>query len=228
MRSQEAIEQTSNDGSRISMPMQKLVGRTDDYACPKGLVLVKDTIDPSFFDSNQERKIPKVVHVTSKSRCMTQAFANNIDRWRFPGHSLFVHDDDALNRLLRQHWTEFPHLQLSMKCIHAGASIADMWRYVILWEYGGIYTDIDNAPGHAFYNNETGSVITSETDSLFEQEHGGFPSQYFFAASLRHPLMYLAVQHTMVRLLSVESIQNQYVPFVTGPGAIKSAMVRSN
>jgi len=42
----------------------------------------------------------------------------------------------------------------------------------------GIYADLDDAPGPQFLN---GSLITAETDSLFEQEGSGFPSQYFFA-----------------------------------------------
>ena len=49
----------------------QLVGSADDnYKCPEGLVLVTDTINPSFFEK-VHRKIPKVIHMTSKTRCMT-------------------------------------------------------------------------------------------------------------------------------------------------------------
>ena len=202
----------------------ELVGNTDNYECPEGLVLVKDSIDPSFYEKS-ERKIPKVVHMTSKSRCMTEAFASNVDKWRFKGHSFFLHDDDAVDRLIETHWPEFPQLQKTLECMVPGAAIADLWRYLMLWEFGGIYTDIDNAPGVLFWN-ETGSVITNETDALFEQEKGGFPSQYFFASSPHHPIMFLAVYNTMHRVTDLQSVRKQYVPFVTGPGAIKSAFVR--
>ena len=40
--------------------------------------------------------------------------------------------------------------------------------------------------------------------------------------------MYLAVHMTMLRLMEVQSIMKQYVPFVTGPGAIKSAVVSAS
>jgi|AntRauTorckE5430_2_1112549.scaffolds.fasta_scaffold08777_2 mannosyltransferase OCH1-like enzyme len=78
--------------------------------------------------------------------------------------------------------------------------IADYWRYLAIWEYGGtpnylknfvattmkltdllltgIYTDMDNAPGSSFNN---GTVIADEYDAFFEVERDGFPSQYFFA-----------------------------------------------
>ena len=203
----------------------ELVGDSSDYQCPDGLVLVKDSIDPSFYEKS-ERKIPKVVHMTSKTRCMTKLFAENIDKWRFKGHSLFLHDDDAVDRLLKLHWPEFPQLHTIMKCMLPGASIADLWRYLLLWEYGGIYTDIDNRPGPWFGNNETDRVIADETDALFEQEREGFPSQYFFASSPHHPIMFLAVYQTMHRVMDLKSVKQQYIPFVTGPGAIKSAFVR--
>ena len=44
-------------------------------------------------------------------------------------------------------------------------------------------------------------------------------------ASPHHPVMFYMVQHTIFRLLTqVKSIRDQYVPFVTGPGATKEAM----
>jgi len=158
---------------------------------------------------------------------MTQAFASNVDRWRFEGHTLFLHDDDAVDRLLNRWWPEFPSIHDVENCMMPGAAIADLWRYIVLWEYGGIYTDIDNSPGPWLWN-ESGSAITNATDALFEQEKGGFPSQYFFAASPHHPVMYLAVQNALLRVMEVKSIMKQYVPFVTGPGAIKSAVVSAS
>ena len=203
--------------------LPQLVGSSDDYECSEGLIVVKDSVDSSFFEGKQ-RKIPKVIHMTSKTRCMTPEFAANVDRWRFEGHSLFFHDDNAVGRLLNTWWPELPHVYDIKNCMMPGAAIADVWRYILLWEYGGIYTDIDNAPGPWFWN-KTGSAITNTTDALFEQEKDGFPSQYFFAASPHHPVMYLAVQNALLRVMEAQSIKRQYVPFVTGPGAIKSAVV---
>ena len=50
-------------------------------------------------------------------------------------------------------------------------------------------------------------------------------SQYFMAASPRHPFMHTALLQLFERLLQVDNIRKQYVPFVTGPGTIKSAMM---
>lgn len=126
----------------------------------------------------QGRKIPKIIHMTSKSRCFTENYALSINKWKFDGYSLLMHDDAAVDRLFSREWLEFPLLKEVRSCISTGAGMADLWRYLVIWEYGGIYTDIDNEPGPKFLN---ASLITDDMDSLFEQERGGFPSQYFFA-----------------------------------------------
>lgn len=170
-----------------------------------------------------KRKIPKIVHMTSKSHCVTPNFKRNIELWYFEGYSFFMHDDAAVDRLFDRDWPEFPLLKESLSCIHSGAGKADLWRYLLLWEYGGIYTDIDNAPGQGLLN---GTLITDhDVDSFFEQEKGKFPSQYFMAASPHHPVMYFMVMSTIERLLAVRNISEQYVPFVTGPGATKAAVI---
>lgn len=93
-------------------------------------------------------------------------------------------------------------------------------RYLILYQYGGIYTDIDAAPGPKF---ENATIINDDDDAWFVVERIGIPSQYFMAASPRHPFMHLLVTVTLRRLMEVQNVGLQYVPFVTGPGALKEA-----
>ena len=151
---------------------------------------------------------------------MTKEFVENLDYWHFKDHSFFFHNEEAVDRLLNRHWPEFPELQQAMKCLRSGAAKADLWRALVLWEYGGIYTDIDNKP-NTF--NET--TITDDDDAYFVVEQIGLLSQYFFAAAPRHPLMYMLVRRTIHRLLSVNSMDTYYIPRVTGPGALKDAFI---
>ena len=88
------------------------------------------------------RIIPKIVHMTSKSRCFAPNFVENIQTWEFPDHELYIHDDDAVERLLSKQWASFPHITVARKCLRSGAGLADLWRYLVLWEYGGIYTGV--------------------------------------------------------------------------------------
>jgi hypothetical protein len=57
-------------------------------------------------------------------------------------------------------------------------------------------------------------------------ENLGILSQWFMAAEPRHPLIYISVLILLERLLEVQNIQKQFVPFVTGPGTLKLSMMR--
>ena len=126
-----------------------------------------------------------------------------------------------MDRLLQRHWPEFPQLQLMQSCILSGAAKADIWRLLVLWEYGGIYTDIDNAPEPLFKN---GTAIANEDDSFFVMDRIGTLSQYFMAASPKHPLIHIAILETLKRIQEVTSVGLQNVAFVSGPEAMRQAM----
>ena len=123
--------------------LRALVSPRGEYGCPDGLVYVRDHVMPDNVTHPPGRRIPRLFHITAKSRCMTAGFAENVDRWKRAlgsGYSIYVHDDAAVNRFIYQRqWTEFPELKEVMGCVTAGAAKADIWRYVMVWEYGGIY-----------------------------------------------------------------------------------------
>jgi hypothetical protein len=128
---------------------------------------------------------------------------NVTDTWReFDDEwSYYFHDDEAVDRLFAKDWPEFPHLQEVAQCILYGAVKADLWRYLVMWEYGGLYSDIDATP--ALFNKTT---ITDDDDGFFVVEHSDLLSQYFMALSPRHPLMYYAIQQSLSNILRERDI----------------------
>ena len=150
--------------------------------CPTNLTFqVNSFAINSIMSSNVTRKIPKIVHMTSKGRCFTKAFADNIKKWTLPGYSFVLHDDEAVDKLFHNYeWSEFPLLRQILTCLTSGAMKADLWRYLALWKWGGVYTDMDNAPGREWFKE--GTFINDDMDAMFEVERGGFPSQYFYAS----------------------------------------------
>ena len=159
--------------------LQQLVSsHAPPYTCPNGLIYIQDHILPdniTHYDTDPTtgqltaRKIPRLLHFTSKSRCMTQAFSNNLRLWKDTlgsKYSIYIHDDTAVNKFIyHRSWMEFPELQELMSCITAGAAKADVWRYLMIWEYGGIYSDMDSAPAKF-----TVDTITAEDDAWFPLE----------------------------------------------------------
>ena len=194
--------------------------------CPQKLVLMQDKrMGPSTVsapDWDHRLSIPKVIHVTTKSRCLPPSFHDNLELWKqsFPDYSFVLHNDAAMYRLLDMHHPDFPHLQQSVLCSVSVAARADLWRALILYEYGGIYTDIDNAP------RKLNATLIQETDqAFFVVEEAGYLSQYFMASAPKHPLLFLLIQSTIHRLYDLNDVDHQYVPFVTGPGALKQAFL---
>jgi mannosyltransferase OCH1-like enzyme len=215
-----------------TIPLVDLVNtKLEDSRCANGLVFVNDTIldpklayDPGVYSSSdntslRRRRIPRIVHVTSKTRCMAPEFARNLEAWRFANHSFFFHNEEAVERLLLDRdWPEFPALRHAVRCTKGGAGLADVWRALVVWEYGGIYTDIDNMP--VLFDGET---IQNDDEAFFIIERSAILSQFFFASRPRHPLMYLLVQHMTNRLLALNDVSMQTVALVTGPGALREA-----
>ena len=100
----------------------------------------QDSLVVTKLDAEKVKTITKILKRNmSKSHCFTPNFHNNIKLWYFDDHSFFMHDDAAVDRLFDRDWPEFPALlKESLSCIHSGAGKADLWRYLLLWEYGGI------------------------------------------------------------------------------------------
>jgi len=262
-------QQQQRHRRRPLIPLLDLVQTNVETSCPPGLILLNDTITPELllFQQQQDhhhhqqhnpntnpntntnsntsnhprRNIPRIIHVTAKTRCMPREFIDNLLRWQqFPDHAFVLHNEAAVDRLLYRYyyyknkknnnnkkdpnivvtsWPAFPHLHHALQCIKGGAAKADLWRALILWEYGGIYTDMDNAPAK-FHPSTT---IQPDDDAFFVMEKSGILSQYFMAARPRHPLLYLLVQQMLSRLLSLHDVDYQIVSVVTGPGALRMA-----
>jgi len=164
--------------------------------------------------------IPKIINFSMRSRCIPQDLARNLDRWKevLPNYSIFFHDDDAVDRLMDQDWLEFPNYHDAMKCILTkGAMKIDVWRVLLLYKYGGVYSDIDNWPLEAF--KET--MIRTDLSAFFFSDAWTRPSQWFMAAEPRHPIMHGSMHHIIQNLLNMQSLWSPKVVFITGPNAVK-------
>ena len=204
------------------IPLEELVDTQVETVCPPGLVLLQDVRHANTSNTVVPRKIPRIIHVTAKSRCVTPRVAQVLDTWKtYSDHQFYFHNDAALHRLIfEKEWPEFPQLRIALDCSNSMVEQADLWRALVLWEYGGIYTDIDNTPK----NFNVSSTLKTDDEAYFEVEQGRWLSQYFFAAEPRHPLMYLLIMQVWGRLFTLPNVHDQYAPFISGPGALKNAM----
>ena len=75
------------------------------------------------------RKIPRIVHQTARSRCVTKKFYDVAQSWVLGDDwAHYFHSDDAIDRLFQQDWPEFPHLRTVLACIDGKGTLkADLW-----------------------------------------------------------------------------------------------------
>ncbi|KAL7526093.1 hypothetical protein ACHAWF_001626, partial [Thalassiosira exigua] len=112
--------------SRPNAELSALVERPNGtaYPCPEGLVYVSDHVLPDNIMHPLGRKIPRVLHVTSKSRCMSRVFAYNAGRWveRLGSkYLIYVHNDNAVDQFLyERRWMEFGELKEVASWVTAG------------------------------------------------------------------------------------------------------------
>lgn len=212
-----------HSGNQILEELDALSGGPDalNLVCPYPLVPFQNRIVKSNDTISTERIIPKVLHVSMKSRCLPQDLARIMDRWklRFRNYSIFFHDDNAVQRLITgEEWPEFPGFHRAMKCVLLkGAMVIDIWRVLLLWKYGGVYTDIDNWPEDAF----TEDVIPANLTAFFFSDPNNRPSQWFMALEPRYPIMYESMLHVIHHIFEMGNLRQPQLVQVTGPFAIR-------
>ena len=125
---------------------------TEIECLKSGKAYLNDVIHSPKFDTSKPYLIPRVLHQTYKDRCVHPAIAHLSNNWIGTlGHKydFMFFDDDAMNAMLydEDRWKDtFPSLNAAIRCIdkvNNPTMKSDIWRYLQLWEYGGIYADID-------------------------------------------------------------------------------------
>mmetsp|Transcript_73187 Transcript_73187/g.203002 ORF Transcript_73187/g.203002 Transcript_73187/m.203002 type:complete len:427 (-) Transcript_73187:361-1641(-) len=233
-----------NAGAKECIPLPTLAGSSKaiNMTCPEGFIAMQDTILPRSITHPPGRLVPRIVHITSKDRCVSQPINDHLKKWHLANHSFYFHDDQAMITLMNQSWlddtfrtgrwpNEKPRCTIEpsfepnvtarevFKCATAGAIRADLWRYVVLYRYGGIYTDLDNTP-----TGFKADTIKEHDDSFFVLEQLGIVAQYFLASSPAHPYMRYTMDDALDHLRQTRNVMKVNAPRTTGPGAIKRGL----
>jgi hypothetical protein len=147
-----------------------------------------------------------------------------LQKWQavLPSYSIYFHDDEAVDKLMNQDWPEFPHLSKIFQCLKFGGAVKiDVWRSLVLYKYGGIYSDIDNWPMKKFGED----TILPDDEAFFFTDAGLRPSQWFQAMEPNHPIAYFTILEILTRVLAMPNMVQIKPVFLTGPEALNSAYV---
>lgn len=88
------------------------------------------------------QKIPKIIWQTMRTNKVPVFMKSYADSWidLNPEYEYKFCDDDDILSFLK---ADFPEYLDGYNKLKFGASRADLWRYLIIYKYGGVYADID-------------------------------------------------------------------------------------
>lgn len=131
-------------------------------------------------------KIPKVIYQTFKTKNLSKEMNDIVDSWKQynTNYKYRLYDDNECEEFIKSFFDS--------KVINAyyklryGAFRADLWRYCILYKYGGVYADLDTLCLGSIDN-----FINSKTEIMVPKDIGN--SHHIFNAFIaivpNHPIM---------------------------------------
>lgn len=162
--------------------------------------------------------IPKIIHQTWKTNKLDHKIKLLVDTWKDinPDFKYIFYTDNKCFKFVSDNYPEYLDLYEDLKPVEK----ADIFRYLILHKYGGVYTDIDTecfksiGPLLELFNN---SVITG-----YEYNEPVQYLQWFIACPKGHPTMLELVEEAKKRnnykfFVSFIKSSNKLTYWLTGP-----------
>lgn len=188
--------------------------------------------------------IPKLIHQTTTSRrTLTEPFIANLEQMRTlnPGWTLAVYEEEDRLEFIRRYYDK--EMVRTYRSINPryGAARADLFRYLLLYQCGGVYLDTksavtrslddvlqssdqyllshwDNAPGRPF----EGWGVHRETP------YPGEFQQWHIVAAPQHPFLERVIRSVQMNIniydVSLDGTGKRAVLRVTGPIAYTKAI----
>jgi hypothetical protein len=165
-------------------------------------------------------KIPRNIFQTWETKDMSHDFLSLTQTWRDknPNYAYFMYDDNDRITFIKKHFDINVYKAYSR--IIPGAFKADLWRYCILYIYGGIYADIDTIcfnPIDLFLDENIEFVTPIDLNNCPTiGTHNLFNS--FIASVAKHPILLECINRI------VFNIENNIIPQsnldFSGPGIL--------
>lgn len=171
--------------------------------------------------SVESRRIPMIVHQHARSRCLTRIFNKATVQWAFRKWSYYFHDEAAVDMLLDIDFPEFPLLKsVATKCLRLHHTKIELWTFVNLWVYGGLYANLNLYPLR--FNAST--ILSTDDGFFLTYPKTGKLSTNVMAVSPRHPLIFFAVQRMLDNILHSDRSGMIFASNITGARALSQAL----
>jgi len=159
--------------------------------------------------------IPKNIFQTHKSKeyiLKKPKILNAIASWKClePEYKYYFYDDQACEKFMKEKMggdIYKAYVRLTMPVMKA-----DLFRYCIIYYYGGIYADTDTIclfKPNLFINNSLLTIVPENNLHL---------CQWVFAAPRLSPIIKSVINLSVERILTIEKIKGEHIiHYLTGP-----------
>jgi len=128
-------------------------------------------------------------------------------------------DDDGIDMYQPFSIDEIMRVREAYSQLSIGASRADLWRYLVLYEFGGIYSDIDSGVTRPcrFWVSPDADVVTGIGSR-------GDVNQWVMIYRARHPILAATIRLAVDNILSHDTLYiNSRVEAIAGPRVLTEA-----
>jgi mannosyltransferase OCH1-like enzyme len=129
----------------------------------------------------------------------------------------FFYDSDMRDAFMRDCG---PRIYTAFQMLPLPVMKADLWRYCVIYKYGGIYCDADTVcKAHPNYlvNNSSWLAVAPEPDT-------GFFCQWAFAAPAGSPILKTIINLSVDRIISTPIEGEHIIHYLTGPSAFTTGI----
>lgn len=174
--------------------------------------------------------IPKIIWQTYKEpfKNLQPYMIDALNTWKNLNPEFeykYMDDFEASQFILNEYGKEWHDIFVSLP---VGVMRGDLWRYMVIYKYGGVYADLDTeclTPINVWLNEDYDMIVCPETDIHF--------CQWTFAASAGNPILKSVLDTIKEKLINPEYGSPHFVHTHTGPaiwtnGILKALDVKVN
>jgi len=182
---------------------------------------IQETNDAEEQETMHKQNIPKRIFQTHKSIQYIQSkpkLQNALNSWRrfVPDFAYHFYTDEMCEEFMLTEMVE----EFGEEIIDAYSRVplavmkADLWRYCVIYKYGGIYADAD-----AICRCDPNMFTLYETQLVCAPENSIHMCQWTFAAPANSPFLRSVIELSIKRILTTREIRGEHIiHYLTGPG----------
>ena len=149
-----------------------------------------------------------------------------INTWKkYKDFEYYFYTDEHCERFIKENFDEYVYQAYTR--LPLAVMKADLWRYCVIYHYGGIYADTDTickVDPNIFINDSLLTIVPENKVHL---------CQWVFSAPKGSPILKNIIDLSVKRILSIKEIKGEnIIHYLTGPGVftdgIEEYLIKNN